>query len=215
MASKITNPTRVELESLKGKLLMARRGHKLLKDKRDGLMRQFLLRVRKAARLRKDVEKIFLKSSKNFSLARAYMGNSSIRAALMITKQEITVSCDVKNVLSVRIPEFKLNSRTNTKFSIHPYGYVYTSCDLDIAMESLFNVLEDMIKLANLEKSCQLMAEEIEKTRRRVNAIEHVIIPQTLENIKFISMKISENERSTQVRLIKVKDMIIKRLRKI
>ncbi|MDR3178744.1 MAG: V-type ATP synthase subunit D [Oscillospiraceae bacterium] len=214
MSVKRVNPTRVELESLKKKLLVARRGHKLLKDKRDGLMRQFLNLVRKAINLRNNVEKKILQSNKNFALAKASMSKSSIREALMASNQEVLIEVLIKNILGVEIPEFKLSTRVNSQGASHSYGYAFTSCDLDLAVESLSDTVELLVDLANIEKTCQLMTFEIEKTRRRVNALEHVLIPQTVENIKFITMKLSENERSTQVRLLKVKDMILNRYHK-
>jgi V/A-type H+-transporting ATPase subunit D len=214
LTSKIINPTRAELESLKKKLATARRGHKLLKDKRDGLMRKFLKLVKQTNVLRIEVERKILESNKNFSLARSLMTSASLKAALMVTKQEMTLNYSLANTLGVQIPKFTLNTRIDTKKPVHPYGYASTPYDLDLAIESLLEVSKDMIGLANSEKACQLMASEIEKTRRRVNAIEHVIIPQAESNIRFISMKLSENERSTQVRLIKVKDMILKNIYK-
>lgn len=209
MAGKVVNPTRFELESLKQKLMSARRGHKLLKDKRDGLMREFLDFVKKSKILRDKIEKKISKSNKNFALAKATMGESSVRSALMMSSQEASIEVKTKNLLSVNIPEFKLVSRINKKEAARSYGFFFTSSDLDLAVDSLSGILEDMLELASFEKSCYLIASEIEKTRRRVNALEHIVIPETLENIKYISMKLCENERATNVRLLKVKDMII------
>ena len=111
--------------------------------------------------------------------------------------------------MSVDIPVFKTSTRTADANDIYSYGFAFTSGDLDDAVKSLADILPDMLRLAEVEKSCQLMAAEIEKTRRRVNALEHVIIPETQENIKYITMKLDENERSTQIRLMKVKDMML------
>ena len=173
MASKQITPTRMELTRLKKKLTTATRGHKLLKDKRDELMRQFLEKVRE---------------------------NKSLREH----------EAGMENVMSVEIPTFDFKTRTPDQNDIFSYGFAFTSSDLDGAVKSLADVFPDMLKLAEIEKSCQLMAVEIEKTRRRVNALEHVMIPELQANIKYISMKLDENERSTQIRLMKVKDMVLK-----
>jgi V/A-type H+-transporting ATPase subunit D len=128
---------------------------------------------------------------------------------MMAPKQEVSLVQDKKNVMSVDIPVFDFKTRTADENDIYSYGFAFTSGDLDGAVSSLSDVFPDMLKLAEVEKSCQLMAAEIEKTRRRVNALEHVIIPETQESIKYITMKLDENERSTQVRLMKVKSMML------
>lgn len=209
MANKQINPTRMELTRLKGKLKTARRGHKLLKDKRDELMRQFLSKVRENKDLREKVEESIKKCNKNFVLARALSSIESLNVALMKPKQEVYLDVSTENVMSVEIPNFTYKTRTSDPNDIYSYGYAFTSSDLDIAVKSTADILPDMLKLAECEKACQLMAEEIEKTRRRVNALEHVMIPETERNIKFISMKLDENERSSQIRLMKVKDMML------
>ena len=209
MANTTVNPTRMELTRLKNKLITARRGHKLLKDKRDELMRQFLELVRENKELRERVEAGISQSNKNFALARSAMSEEAVRVAFMSPKQEVQLSIDTKNVMSVDIPVLDYKTRTADENDIYSYGFAFTSGDLDGAVKSLADVFPDMLKLAEVEKSCQLMSAEIEKTRRRVNALEHVIIPQTQENIRYISMKLDENERSTQVRLMKVKDMLL------
>ncbi len=210
MASTVVNPTRMELTRLKKKLVTARRGHKLLKDKRDELMRQFLELVKVNMALRQKVEEGINRSNKNFVLARAGMSAQALNSALIAPKQEVSIEVDTKNVMSVDIPKFYYKTRTPDPNDIYSYGFAFTSADLDDAVKSLADILPDMLKLAEVEKSCQLMATEIEKTRRRVNALEHVMIPETQAGIKFITMKLDENERSTQVRLMKVKDMMLK-----
>ena len=209
MAATQVNPTRMELTRLKKKLITATKGHKLLKDKRDELMRQFLDLVRENMALRQKVEAGILSANKNFVIAKAGMSEQILNTALMSPKQEVYLEASKKNVMSVDIPVFKTRTRTADANDIYSYGFAFTSGDLDDAVKSLADILPDMLRLAEVEKSCQLMAAEIEKTRRRVNALEHVIIPETQENIKYITMKLDENERSTQIRLMKVKDMML------
>lgn len=209
MAAKHVNPTRMELTRLKRKLVTAMRGHKLLKDKRDELMRQFLDLVRQNKTLREKVESGLAGANRNFALARAAMPEESVNVALMAPKQEVSLEAGIRNVMSVEIPVFTYKTRTSDANDIYSYGFAFTSGELDDAVKSLADLLPDMLKLAEVEKSCQLMAAEIEKTRRRVNALEHVMIPELQENIRYITMKLDENERSTQVRLMKVKDMML------
>lgn len=209
MAGTQVNPTRMELTRLKRKLVTATRGHKLLKDKRDELMRQFLEKVRENKELREKVEAGIHAANKNFLLARAGMQDPVLNTALLAPKQRVTVEQGVENVMSVEIPQFTFKTRSPDENDMFSYGFAFTSSDLDDAVKSLADVFPDMLKLAECEKSCQLMAAEIEKTRRRVNALEHVMIPQLQENIKYITMKLDENERSTQIRLMKVKDMML------
>lgn len=209
MAATNVNPTRMELTRLKKKLLTARRGHKLLKDKRDELMRQFLDKVRENKELREKVESGIAQSNRNFALARSTMSEEAVRVAFMTPKQEVSLEIAEKNVMSVNIPVFTVKTRTPSASDIYAYGYAFTSGELDDAVRSLSDLLPDMMKLAESEKSCQLLASEIEKTRRRVNALEHVMIPQTEESIRYITMKLDENERSSQVRLMKIKDMML------
>jgi V/A-type H+/Na+-transporting ATPase subunit D len=203
------NPTRMELTNLKRKLITALRGHKLLKDKRDELMRQFLELVRENKSLRIIVENAIKQANNHMAIARSVMQSEILDVALMLPKQELQLEIEKKNVMSVNIPVYKTKFKTNDKNDIYSYGYAFTSCDLDDAIKSLSDVLPQMLRLAEVEKSCQLMAAEIEKTRRRVNALEHVMIPQYQETIKFITMKLDENERSATTRLMKVKDMML------
>ncbi len=209
MAKKQVNPTRMELTRLKKKLTTARRGHKLLKDKRDELMRQFLDLVRENKELREKVEMGILNANKNFVLASSSMSEAAVNVAMLAPKQQAYIEAGTRNVMSVDIPVFNYKTRTANEGDIYSYGFGFTSSDLDFAVKSLSDIFPDMLKLAEVEKSCQLMSAEIEKTRRRVNALEHVMIPELQENIKFITMKLDENERSTQVRLMKVKDMML------
>lgn len=203
------NPTRMELTRTKKKLAIARKGHRLLKDKRDELMRQFLDLVKENKELREKVEKAIRSSHKNFVLARSSMRQETLFSALMSPKQEVFIKVNSRNVMSVDIPVFDYKTRTPNPDDIYSYGLALTSGDLDDAVKSLADVLPDMLRLAECEKSCQLLADEIEKTRRRVNALEHVMIPRMEKSIKYIMMKLDENERSTQIRLMKVKDMML------
>ena len=173
-------------------------------------MRQFLDLVRENKALREKVERGIENANKNFVLAGAVMQDEILNAALLAPKQSVLVDADTRNVMSVDIPVFNYQTRTASENDIYSYGFAFTSSDLDDAVLSLSDIFPDMLKLAECEKSCQLMAAEIEKTRRRVNALEHVMIPQTRESIKYITMKLDENERSTQIRLMKVKDMMVK-----
>ena len=189
----------MELTRLKKKRLTAIRGHKLLKDKRDELMRQYLDLVRENMEVRKKVESGIKSANRNFVIAKAGMSEAALNTALLAPKQEIHLEAGEKNVMSVDIPTFEYKTRTADENDIYSYGFAFTSSDLDGAVKSLADVLPDMIRLAECEK----------KTRRRVNALEHVIIPETEESIKYITMKLDENERSTQIRLMKVKDMML------
>ena len=209
MASTQVNPTRMELTNQKKKLKTAVRGHKLLKDKRDELMRQFLDLVRVNMELRLKVEAGIRSANTNFVIAKAGMSEETLKTALMAPKQEVYLEVDKKNVMSVDIPAVEYKTRTSDANDIYSYGFAFTSSDLDGAVKSLADILPDMLKLAETEKACQLMSAEIEKTRRRVNALEHVIIPEAQANIKYITMKLDENERSSQIRLMKVKDMML------
>lgn len=200
----------MELTRLKKKLVTAVRGHKLLKEKRDELMRQFLDKVRENKALREEVETALVSANQNFMLARAGMPDEMLNTALLAPKQELTISAGTQNVMSVEIPDFDFKTRTPDQNDMYSYGFAFTTGDLDDAILSLSEVFPKMLKLAEVEKSCQLMAAEIEKTRRRVNALEHVMIPELQTNIKYITMKLDENERSTQIRLMKVKDMMLK-----
>ena len=209
MAAKQVNPTRMELTRLKKKRITAIRGHKLLKDKRDELMRQYLDLVRENMDVRKKVEAGIRAANRNFVIAKATMPEAALGTAFLASKQEVTLEAGEKNVMRVEIPTFSYQKRTADENDVYSYGFAFTSSDLDGAVKSLADILPDMIRLAECEKACQLMAAEIEKTRRRVNALEHVIIPETEENIRYITMKLDENERSTQIRLMKVKDMML------
>lgn len=209
MAIMNVNPTRMQLSKLKKQLTTAVRGHKMLKDKRDELMRQFLDLVRETKELRAKVEKELSECNAHFVNASAVMSKETLDASLMSPKQQVNIEVASRNVMSVEIPQFESNTRTNDSGDIFPYGFAFTSFELDDAVMSLNNILPDLIKLAEIEKSCELMSAEIEKTRRRVNSLEHVMIPRYRDTIKYISMKLEENDRSSRTRLMKVKDMLL------
>lgn len=209
MAVLNVNPTRMELTNLKRKLQTARKGHKLLKDKRDELMRQFLELVVENKQLRLKVEEGIRKANMHMSLACSTMSEESVAVALMLPSQSVTVDVGIRNIMSVNVPEFRPVFRTSQADSIYPYGFAFTSGDLDDAVKALSDIMPDMLRLAEVEKTCQLLSAEIEKNRRRVNALEHVMIPDYTDTIKYITMKLDENERSTTARLMKIKDMML------
>ncbi|MDL2237526.1 V-type ATP synthase subunit D [Christensenellaceae bacterium OttesenSCG-928-K19] len=207
------NPTRMELTRLKKALQVARKGHKLLKDKRDELMRQFLEIVREAKTLRETVEERLAEANRSFTVANSVMQSEVLTSALMMPKQDVELKIGKKNIMSVNVPKYEISYKTKNKDDIYSYGYAFTSGDLDDAISILYDVLPDQLRLAELEKSIQLIASEIEKTRRRVNALEHVMIPDYVDTIQYITMKLDENERSNLSRLMKVKDMMLEEKR--
>ena len=208
MAGKTINPTRMELTRLKGRLKTAVRGHKLLKDKRDEMMKQFLDIVRRNRALRKKVEEGLQRANGAFTVASAVMGPEMLEQALLYPKAGVELDVSFRNVMSVNVPVYDFHT-TGDGAEIYPYGFAQTSGELDAALETLESVFRDMLELAEVEKSMQLLAQEIEKTRRRVNALEYVVIPETQQNIRYISMKLDENERGNTTRLMKVKDMVL------
>jgi V/A-type H+/Na+-transporting ATPase subunit D len=203
------NPTRMELTKLKSRLVTASRGHKLLKDKQDELMRRFIDLVKYNNEIRKSVEDELSGAFKDFVMARAQMSSEFLEEAIVFPKESISVDVEQKNVMSVNVPVMNfMRKLEGDEGSIYPYGFANTSAELDGSLEKLYNILPKLLELAEVEKSCQLMADEIEKTRRRVNALEYMTIPQLQETIKFIKMKLDENERSSLTRLMKVKSMM-------
>ena len=199
MANITVTPTRMELTRLKGKLKTARRGHKLLKDKRDGLMKQFLETVREVRALRAEVEGELMTVHKSFTVASALMSSEALEQALLYPKQSVELTMGSQNIMSVNVPVYDFQTKTKSDSDIYPYGFASTSGELDTAVDALGHVFRKMLKLA-----------EIEKTRRRVNALEYVMIPETEAAIRYITMKLDENDRATTTRLMKVKDMILK-----
>lgn len=210
MPSTTINPTRMELTRLKGRLKTAQRGHKLLKDKRDELMKQFMDVVRENRALRKRVEEGLMRAHGSFTVAAALMSHEMLEQSLMYPKQSVELEMTFQNIMSVDVPEYHFKTRSQDSGEVYPYGFAQTSGELDDAVDAMSQVFQDMLKLAEIEKTSQLLAEEIEKTRRRVNALEYVKIPQMEESIKYITMKLDENERANTIRLMKVKDMLLK-----
>ena len=209
MANTAITPTRMVLNQLKGRLKTARRGHKLLKDKRDELMRQFMDVVRRNKELRTKVEKGLTDAFASQQVASSIMSPEMLEQALLYPRQSVELDMTYKNIMSVNVPRYKFQTKNNDPSEIYPYGFAQTSGELDDALEKLEKVFRDMLELAEVEKTMQLLAEEIEKTRRRVNALEYVMIPELEGNIKYISMKLEENENATKVRLLKVKEMVL------
>ncbi len=210
MALMNVNPTRMELTRLRQRLKTAARGHKLLKDKRDEMMRQFVLLVRENARLRGEVEKRLSTALAEFSLCSGVMEPAMLEEAVLYPARSVKLAVSKRNIMSVDVPRLTIDETSLTQTQLS-YGLAETSAQLDGAIEGLASVLAQLIQLAEIEKTCNLLADEIEKTRRRVNALEYVMIPDLRDTIRVITMKLDENERGALTRLMKVKDMIAAR----
>ena len=206
------NPTRMELGKLKKRLVTARRGHKLLKDKCDELMKTFLESVRENKELRIKVEKAVSDVHASFTVASALTSDEILEESLIYPKNEGELSVSTRNIMSVNVPEYSFKMKKETD-GLYGYGFAFTTGELDNAVEELNGILPDLLKLAEVEKRSQMLAEEIEKTRRRVNALEYTMIPQLTATIKVITMKLGENERGNLTRLMKVKDMMVAKQR--
>lgn len=209
MPKKAVTPTRMVLNQMKGRLRTATRGHKLLKDKRDEEMRQFMEIVRRNKALREKVEQGLTEAFAAMSMASAVMSPEMLEQSLLYARRKIDLGVSEKNIMSVNVPVYDFKTSAAEQTGSLPYGFAQTSGELDDALTKLCEVFEDMLALAEVEKTMQLLAEDIEKTRRRVNALEYVMIPELQENIRYITMKLAENESSTKVRLMKVKDMVL------
>ena len=193
MAKLNVNPTRMELSRLKIRLKTAVRGHKLLKDKQDELMRQFIDMIKKNKKLREKVEEMLQNSFKDFLLSRGVMSDEMLENAIAYPKEKIGVEVKKKNIMSVNVPQMTfVRENEGNQGMIYPYGYAQTSADLDDAIDGLNSVMDNLLELAEVEKACQLMADEVEKTRRRVNALEYMTIPQLEETIRYIQMKMKD-----------------------
>ena len=208
--AKTINPTRMELTNLKRRLGTAVRGHKLLKDKRDEMVRQFMIYIRRNNDLRQKMEAHLLAVSKNFSKARAEMGYLSMSEALLYPARSAEFEVGEKNVMSVDVPTITYTGATEEDTTEVPYAFAFTSSYLDSSVMDLTKYLPELLELAEVEKTCNMLADEIEKTRRRVNALEYVMIPEMQTSIKFITMKLAENDRASTVRLMKAKEMMNK-----
>ncbi len=201
------NPTRMELASLKSKLSTATRGHKLLKDKQDELMRQFILLIRKNNDLRAEVETKLTKAMQSFVMAKALLNEKFIEELVAIPPRSVSLDLYEKNIMSVKVPVMNFNYNDDDDSKELVYGYLNSNSELDTSIEQMADVMTQLLELSEIEKTCQLMANEIEKTRRRVNALEYMTIPRYEETIYFIQMKLDESERAAITRLMKVKDM--------
>ncbi len=200
------NPTRMELSRLKARLKTAVRGHKLLKDKSDEMIRQFMVYARKNKQLRMETEAALSDALKGFMLARAVSDDQVIEEAVAMPASFVEAEVSTKSVMSVEVPSIKIKERKAQ--DMFPYSFSSVTAELDDSIVTLNGVVAKMVELAEVEKTCNMLADEIEKNRRRVNALEYVMIPELEETIKYISMKLEEQERSNVVRLMKVKDMI-------
>ncbi len=203
------NPTRMMLTSLKKRLKTATRGHKLMKDKRDELMKEFLELARENGRLRQEVEDRLAVVYKSFTVASAIMSQEVMEESLMFPKQGVILEVGNKNIMSVDVPVFSFKTTAEDPTNIFPYGFARTSGELDNSISALAGLFPMLLDLAAKEKETALLAAELEKTRRRVNALEYVMIPRLQATIRYIQMKLDENERGNQTRLMKVKDMML------
>ena len=209
MAILNVNLTRIESINMKKSLKTAQRGHKLLKDKLDELIKKLLELVRINDQLRKKTDEMLTNAYQNFMLAKAVMGEEYIEEALIIPKQSVSLNLSETSIMSVKIPQFEINKEDNINKVL--YGFAYTTFELDKAIECFSQVSESLLELAQNEKAIELISAEIEKTRRRVNAIENVTIPNYIDTIKYIQLKLSEDERASTSRLMKIKEMLLKK----
>ena len=211
MAILNVNPTRMVLTQLKKRLKTAMRGHKLMKDKRDELVKRFIELARGNKALREGLEERIMEIYAGMTMANAVMHSEVLEESLMYPKQSVEVQVVHKNIMSVMVPDFEFKYKSDRSADIYPYGFAETSGELDGAIKTLADIFPVMLELAATEKRVALLAEEVEKTRRRVNALEYIVIPDLQDTIRYIRMKLDENERGNQTRLIKVKDMIIEK----
>jgi len=205
MATRQINPTRMELTKLKNQLQMTSRGHKLLKDKQDEMIRRFMLIIEEAKSLRAKVDDSLSLTMQQYKAASARSNPHVLYEALMLPSNEIKLKFSKKNVMSVHVPTIKIEETGQKSLT---YGLSSTPASLDKAILKLEELLPNLIKLAEIDKQINMLAREIEKTRRRVNAIEHIMIPELQVNIKRVIMKLDDNERSNTVRMMKSKEIV-------
>lgn len=203
----VVNPTRMELLKLKRRRDLAYYGHKLLKEKRDSLMKDFLKIIKDVRALREKIERETKIAMQSYVLASMETRPGILEEAFITSQREILVNLTTKNVMNVVVPYFNFQTKGET-FCSSCYSLVFSNADLDDFVKILTNLLNDMLKLAELENAIYLLSLEIEKTRRRVNALEHVFIPTMEETIKYISRKLEEQERSAIISLMKIKEII-------
>ena len=202
-------PIRMELGKLKKKLLVARRGHKMLKDKRDEMMKQFLSLIKITKKLRERIDLALKNINKSMAKASAEMSANELKTTLMFSKQRLSLDVKYRSILNLKIPNFVISKDYNENFAC-PYGLALTKSSLDTILKDLFSVFKDMLKLSEYENACRVLSLELQKSNRRVNALEHMVIPDASKSIRYISVKIEELELSTAIRLLKVKDMMYK-----
>ena len=208
MAEIRVNPTRMELKRLQARYQTARRGHKLLKDKRDELMRRFLAIVKDCKELRIRVEQALAEAYAGFDLAGAATHPKILEESLLLPRKQSEVVVSMREQMGITTPAFS-SETGGAEQDTYNYGFAFTSGELDGALTALSAVRRDLLLLAAAEKEVQLLSAEIERTRRRVNALEHIMMPRYLEAIRVIKMKLEENERGNITRLMKVKDMML------
>lgn len=199
------SPTRIALLNLKKELKVAQKGHKLLKDKRDGLIKKFMAVIYEARSVRQSVEERLGQAFDSYQRATMVGSPQALETALLLPNAHVSLRVEIKNVMSVRIPEFSIKKEG----SAFAYGFLDTPGDLDQAMVKFDEVFTDILHLAQLEKTAENLADEIEKTRRRVSALENVMIPNLHETIKFISLQLEERARDAIVSTMRVKAMIV------
>ena len=208
MAVMNVNPTRMELSRLRKRLSTATRGHKLLKDKQDELVRQFILLVKKNQQLRKNMEQAVQEGMEKYVLASSTIPDNVLQEAFAIPLNKVTLDVQTKSIMNMDVPVLNEVYEEDTDENDFSYGFVSTTSELDLSLSHLESVLPLMLQLAEIEKTCQLMADDIESTRRRVNALEFLTIPQLTETIAYIERTLAESERSNLTRLMKVIDVI-------
>ncbi|HHU19424.1 MAG TPA: V-type ATP synthase subunit D [Bacilli bacterium] len=207
MARLDVKPTRMELSNLKDRLAISTRGHKLLKDKQDELMRQFITLIRQNNELRAEVEEELTEAMRAFVVAKSLLNESFIEELFAVPNTSVTLDIQEKNIMSVIVPQMDFMVDEAVKELEMQYGFLNSNSELDLAIDRIKTILPKLLKLSEIEKTCQLLADEIEKTRRRVNALEYLKIPELEETIYYIEMKLEENERANITRIMKVKDM--------
>ncbi len=206
MSRQTVNPTRMELSRLSKQLTTAKRGHKLLKDKQDELMRQFIELIKQNNLLRKEVETQLHRAMKAFRLANATINEKYIEEMFILPATEVSLDVSTKNIMSVEVPVMQFDYDDVVMQAPIEYGFVNSNVPLDLAMGRFTDVLPKLLSLTEIEKTCQLLVDEIERTRRRVNALEYLTIPELEETIYGIKMRLEENERANVTRMIKVKN---------
>ena len=205
MARMNVNPTRIQLKTLKSRLVVAKRGHKMLKDKCDELIKKYTSLVKQNYSLRKQVESKLKIIFSNFCFAKSYHSNVETMEHFMLPVKNFSADYGTRSLMNISVPNISVASRSDVS---SPYSMVDSNSLFDKPTQMLYEVMPDILRLAEVEKTCQILSFEIEHTKRRVNALEFVMIPQLEETIKYISMKIDEQERTSKIRLLKVKSMI-------